>query len=240
MSHFTSSYRLQGYLTLWTLTLISCREADPHDPHLSDYFAELPVVSLYGNPVEIVETDEVYFTQMWEMTYAEGMLIIRDKDPNHYFKIFHLHSGKIAKLGKIGDGPNELQTDHTRVAVDGANRLVYLSNYPHYYAYRVDSLKNNSNTNPLHRIKINPQEDNLIESTVSGGYVIGAMFTRRFGLHRLNDDHFSSLGEYEQGTFMSNQAAFYAHPFDKKAVMLARSSEAFAILDWTMPKATLP
>ncbi|SHM41482.1 TolB-like 6-blade propeller-like [Cyclobacterium lianum] len=200
---------------------------------MTDLFTNTASLSIKGTSIEINENDEIYFTQMWEMTYAEGVLIIRDKDLTHYFKVFNLNSGEITKLGQIGDGPKELQTDYTRASYDAANHLVYLSNFPFYYAYSVDSMKNNGNPNPLYRLKIDPQDDILIESTISSGFVIGAMFKKRFGLYRLEDDYFSSFGEYEQGTYMSNQCLIFPNPLNRKAVRLERASEAFTILDYS-------
>ncbi|MFC4871152.1 BF3164 family lipoprotein [Negadavirga shengliensis] len=233
MRYTYTCFRLSACLVISTYLLSGCQKEIEQGPLLTDFFAKSPSLSIKGTPIEIRDNDEIYFTQMWEMIYAEGMLIIRDKDLNHYFKVFNLNSSEITKLGKIGDGPNELQTDYTRASFDAANRLVYLSNFPFYYAYSVDSLKNNSNTNPLYRLKIDPREDILIESTISRGFVVGAMFRKRFGLYRLEDDYFSSFGEYEQGTFMSNQGLIFPHPLKKKSVMLARPSEAFAILDYS-------
>lgn len=232
MRYTYTCYRISSILIICTLLLYGCKNEIEQDPLLNDYFANSPSLSIKGAPIEIKENDNVYFTQMWEMIYADGMLIIRDKDLDHYFKIFHLNSGNITKLGKIGDGPNELQTDYARASVDGLNRLVYLSNFPFFYAYSVDSLKNNYNSNPVRRLKIDPREDILIESIISSGYVVGSIFKKRFGLYRLEDDYFSTLGEYSSGTYMSNQGLIFPHPSKKKSVMLTRSSEAFAILDY--------
>ncbi len=231
-----SNYSHNSVISITLITLFftfACNKKVEKGPLLSKYFENKPTFSLIGSVVEVEETDNNYFVQMWEMAYFNNMLIVRDKDQSHYYKLVYLDSKIISKFGKIGDGPNELRSDFTRASVDLTNKIAYVSDYPIYYSYSMDSLKRGMYSHPINSIRINTEEDDLIESTASNGYVIGAMFRKRFGVYGLEKRNFQSLGNYEEGTYMSNQAMFFSHPYEKKTVMLERSAEAFTILDYS-------
>src|SRR5690554_5656511 len=168
-----------GLLLVLSTVIQSC-EKKPQDPDLDALFDEAPVTQLKSQPLNIEETEDMFFGKILEMVYANEMLIIRDIDKTHRMKIVDLEPNRMVKFGKIGEGPNEFIGEYTRPSVDYKNNMLYVSDYPHYYLYNLDSLKNGTHMDPIQKIRINLKEDNLIESTFSGGYVVGSLFKNRF------------------------------------------------------------
>lgn len=220
------------FLLLLSIFSNSCSKKEK-EPFLDAEFENTPIVEVKSIPLKIEETEDLFFGKILEMVYVDSLLIIRDIDQTHRMKIVDLKSNKITRLGKIGEGPNELISNFTRPSMDFKNNMLYVSDYPRYYVYNIDSLKKGINLEPSQKIKINLEEDNLIESTFASGYIIGALFNNRFGLHRLSDGEFSKMGDYEYGTYMSHQGMFYAHPTEKKAVCLDLFAQEYSILDFT-------
>jgi len=230
MKNMAFSIRFATLLAFMSLAFHGCKE-EAGDKSLEELFRSSPAIQLQSQLLNIEETEDLFFGKVLEMVYADGLLIIRDIDQNHRMKIIDLVSNRMVKFGKIGEGPNELISDYTRPSVDYSNRTLYVSDYPNYYLYHLDSLKNGI-YDPAQKIRINLPEDNLIESTFSGGYIVGSLFRNRFGLHRLSDGQFSKMGSYEHGTYMSHQGVFYPHPTEKKAVRLGLFAEELTVLDF--------
>lgn len=151
------------------------------------------MIQLKSQLLNIEETEEIFFGKILEMVYANEMLIIRDIDKTHRMKITDLKSNRMVKFG---EGPNEFISEYTRSSVDYKNNMLYISDYPHYYSYNLDSLKNGTHMDPVQKTRINLKKDNLIESTFSGGYVVGSLFKSKFGLHRLSWQTPSFLNSY--------------------------------------------
>lgn len=215
---------------------ISCKEEKRLDP-FENFFYSAETKELVGEEVQL-NSDNLYFSHLFEMLWADNLLIVSDSDSGYNLKIIDLTTGQARRFCKQGKGPYEMKAPISTFSLDSKNRLLYVTDNVNYYRFSLDSLKGNVNI-PLSYIEIKNNGGDFIHSTYANdGYVVGGSYENKVSTMNIRDFTTSQKYNYSQGPLVE-QAFFYNHPWESKCVFFESKSAVMGLVEYENGKIRL-
>lgn len=216
-----------SFFFFFTLFMVSCSEPVKG---FKEHFDGVEEKHLVSEKVNIVDNSEAPFAQIPEMLYVGGLLIVNDIHPNYTMKIIDLKTNQVRNFGKKGRGPNEYQSPFSKLAINHHEKKLYISDFPTYRIYDIDSLKNGYDK-PLSSFRIHSEDLRFLISTYNNGYIVGNTYQDKCSFYDIEKDEIKR-GEYkyDKSGALGSQGNFFGHPSEAKLVNLQFSSEVINII----------
>lgn len=218
------------------LIFVSCKEEKQLDP-FENFFDSAGTKELVGEEVQL-NSDSLYFSHLFEMLWADNLLIVSDSDSGYNLKIIDLTTGQARRFCKQGRGPYEMKAPISTFSFDSKNRLLYVTDNVNYYRFSLDSLKGNVDI-PLSYIEIKNNGGNFLHSTYANdGYVVGGSYENKVSTMNITNYKTTQKYNYHNGPLVE-QAFFYNHPNKSMCVYFESKSAAMGLVEYENGKIEL-
>lgn len=226
-------------LALYIVFLYGCKETERDDSVFVD-FEEVEEVKLTNSKnLSLENEEEEFFSYLFEMTYANGLLFINDPVSEYNMKIVDIDSKLIRKFGKRGRGPGEFKSQMCRASIDRRKNELYVTDNYDYFVYDLDSLKN-SQDEPVRSFNFKTEHNYLSTTYCQDGYIVGGTYDNRFGIFDIEKKVSKSSYDYDGAKgALSSQAIYYSHPKEKEVMFFQTKSAIMGLLSISSGELTL-